>query len=99
MKSKQHTPLSSSALRRMTPFIISGYIINTILYLSVKNLLPSTLVVDEQYCLPNDSEELKGRWFFNNNSNDSTNDDCDRRDLFSFQIVSLVNLSFLECPR
>lgn len=79
MKSKQHTPLQSSALRRMTPFIISGYIVNTILYLSVKNLLPSTLVADEQYCLPNDT-----------NAND-----CDRRDLFSFQIVSLVNLSFL----
>jgi len=93
MKSKQHTPSSSSALRRMTPFIISGYVVNTILYLSVKNILPSTLVADEQYCLPSDSEESNGRWFFNNNN--TTNDDCDRRDLFSFQIVSLVNLCFL----
>jgi len=92
--SKQYTPSSSSsALRRMTPFIISGYIVNTILYLSVKNLLPSTLVADEQYCLPNNSEEPQSRWWFNNNN--AATDDCDRRDLFSFQIVSLVNLSCL----
>ena len=95
MKSKEQTNNPSSALRRMAPFIISGYILNTILYLSVKNLLPSTLVADEQYCLPNDSEESKGRWFFDDNSNNLANDDCDRSDLFSFQIVSLVNLSFL----
>jgi len=93
MKNKQHIPSSSSsALRRMSPFIITGYILNSILYQSVKNILPSTLVADEQYCLPNNNEESKGRWFFNKNT---TANDCDRSDLFSFQIVSLVNLSCL----
>lgn len=70
---EKHTP---SALRRMTPLIISGYIFNTICYFAVKHLLPSTLTPDPKWCPPNEPN-------------------CDRRDLFAFQVVSLLNLSFL----
>ena len=82
MTSNQHPATApsppSSALRRMTPFILSGYLFNTILYFTTYALLPPTLIPNAIYCP---------------NNNRTTN--CDRRDLFAFQIVSLLNLSFL----
>jgi len=63
----------------MTPFILSGYLFNTILYFTTYALLPPTLIPNAIYCP----------------KNNSTTTNCDRRDLFAFQIVSLLNLSFL----
>lgn len=67
---------TSSALRRMTPFIACGYIFNTICYILVYALLPLDLAPDPEYC-PNDKPN------------------CDRRDLFAFQVVSFFNLTYL----
>ena len=71
---------SSSALRRMTPFILLGYLFNTILYFAVEYMLPSNLIPDAKYCPDNTN---------------TTTTTCDRRDLFAFQVVSFVNLSYL----
>ena len=76
---KKQQSSSSSALRRMTPFILLGYFFNTILYFAVEYMLPSNLIPDPKYCPDN---------------TDTTNN-CDRRDLFAFQVVSFVNLSYL----
>ena len=43
-----------SALRRMTPFILSGYLFNTVLYFAVHSLLPDDLVPEPQYCPSDD---------------------------------------------
>ena len=48
------TPARQSALRRMAPFILSGYLFNTILYFVVYSLLPSDLVPEPQYCPTDD---------------------------------------------
>ena len=79
---KKQQSTSSSSLRRMTPFILLGYTFNTILYFAVEYMLPSNLIPDTKYCLPD-------------NTNNNITTKCDRRDLFAFQVVSFVNLSYL----
>ena len=78
---KSHDPPRNnppSAMRRLLPLIISGYILNTIVYFAVYALLPTTLA--------------------NGNGPSGDDDDgepCSRPDLLAFQVVSLLNLSFL----
>lgn len=67
----------TSAIRRMIPLILKGYLLNTLCYFAFRHvLLPANLIPDPKYC-PKDEPQ------------------CDRRDLFAFQIVSFFNLSAL----
>jgi hypothetical protein len=80
-----------SALRRMTPAILSGYIFNTLLYavLSRGPLLPSNLAAASQYCPVSASVSEEEE------HDDDAPSSCSRRDLLAFQAVSFLNLSFL----
>jgi len=82
-----------SALRRMTPAILFGYLFNTLLYavLARGPLLPPDLAAASQYC-PASSSSVSAA------EDGAANDDappCSRRDLLAFQAVSFLNLSFL----
>lgn len=82
-----HTNKSSSttALRRMTPFILFGYLFNTLAYFAIVYAPFSertTFAPYPQFC-PEDS------------SNNNTTNSCTRRDLFAFQSVSFLNLTYL----
>lgn len=58
-----NTSNSSSALQRMTPLILSGYIFNTICYWAVYFLLPPTLHPTAEYC-PQDNANCARRDLF-----------------------------------
>ena len=68
-----------SELRRMSPLILLGLVFNTIFYVSVKAMLPYT------------------GWDFTVAEERCTGGDpsCSRTDLGAFQLVALVNLSYL----
>jgi len=77
-KGKEHhrNRSTSSALQRMAPLILSGYLFNTLCYFLLYTILPSNLTPVPKYC-PLD------------------NPHCKRHGLLAFQLVSLLNLSYL----
>lgn len=77
---------STSALRRMTPFILFGYLFNTLAYFAIVYAPFSeriTFAPYPQFC-PEDSSNIN-----------NTHTSCTRRDLFAFQAVSFLNLTYL----
>mmetsp|Transcript_32903 Transcript_32903/g.69235 ORF Transcript_32903/g.69235 Transcript_32903/m.69235 type:complete len:315 (+) Transcript_32903:217-1161(+) len=55
---------TSSALQRMTPLILSGYIFNTLCYWTVFFLLPASLTPAAEYCPQNDTTNCTRRDLF-----------------------------------
>lgn len=84
---------TNTALRRMTPLILSGYLLNTlvyfaIVYVPITSSFGVTFVPYPEYCRMTSTE-------YESEDNSSTNNTCTRRDLFAFQAVSFFNLTYL----
>ena len=86
-----------SALRRMTPAILSGYLFNTLLYAFLSRgppLLPPNLAAASQYC-PVSASASASVSEEEDDHDGAHPTSCMRRDLLAFQAVSFLNLSFL----
>lgn len=83
---------TNTALRRMTPIILSGYLLNTLVYFAIVYVPTSsfgvTFVPYPEYCRVTATED-------ESEEDSPTNNTCIRRDLFAFQAVSFLNLTYL----